>query len=213
MLQGWIFEVKADRLIVGERIKMGIFRPCVHTIPCSTISHSLKDATGIDGIYATGFLVEDENNRFLNRMERVVIAGRDAATNGVRMHITVEFLSNVVANVVVLKTQRVQDPGQIIDNIPTGRFVMGGLRSKGFGDCAISLLRPVNGEDAEPTQGKLNTRIYEDWSHLFGIECKRENFGYLYRPDPMDPYGKPGAYHKALFDGSWVEGPNILIRQ
>lgn len=210
MIEGWLFEIRSERLAIGERVKMGIYRPCVKTIPCSTISHSLQEATGIMGINATGYLAEEKEGKAANALERLTITARDAATNNVRVPITIEFLSNVCAHILVLKSPALRSPDEMMARLPNGRFIMGGLRSKGFGGCTISLLRHVEREDAEIVVGILKTRIYEDWCGTFEIQPLRERYGYLYRPDPSDPYGKSGAYHRSLFEGSIVKAPRIL---
>ncbi len=210
MLEGWIFEIKADRLLIGERIKMGLFRPCVRTIPCSTISGSLREASGLSKIYATGFLVNDPSRPGANHVERTIIAPRDSANDAVRAPVTVEFLSDVVAWVLVLRTGEMATHDRLTDALPKGRFVMGGMRSKGFGDCTISLVREINAEDVEIREGCLRTRVYEDWCGRFDIRPIRERYGYLHRPDPVDPYGRNGAYHRALFERSLVAAPRLL---
>jgi len=53
------FELKTQALAIGERIKGGTFRPCIETIPTSTLKGSFRDHFGLEDVLAIGFLRED----------------------------------------------------------------------------------------------------------------------------------------------------------
>jgi hypothetical protein len=208
MIKGWVFELQAPRLVIGERMKMGIFRPCVQTIPCSTISHSLEDNTGIRSIHAAGFLDSQDGNSKINQLEQLVMTARDVAADNVKVPITVEFLHNVHAKIIILDNPNIPELKNVL--LMMKSFTMGGLKSKGFGSCSLSFLRDLNDEDTKIIEGDLKTRIYEDWCDLFNITAKIERFGYLFRANSEDKYGKSGAYYRSLFEGSKVSAPKIL---
>ncbi len=51
-----------DSIIIGERFKGGVFRPCQTTIPSSTIEGALKHYLGIE-VPAVGYFAKDGKNQ------------------------------------------------------------------------------------------------------------------------------------------------------
>ena len=48
-------EVNTQAIAIGERIKGGTFRPCIETIPTSTLKGSFRDNFGLIDALAIGF--------------------------------------------------------------------------------------------------------------------------------------------------------------
>ena len=52
------FELETQAIAIGERIKGGVFRPCIETIPTSTLKGSFRDYFGLADASAIGFFRE-----------------------------------------------------------------------------------------------------------------------------------------------------------
>ncbi len=106
---------------------------------------------------------------------------------------------------------------------------MGGLKSKGFGRCALKFIKKI--DTFEILEGELNTRLpvikpciagfdsvdvkllqqgepSRFLKEVFGFKkIKTANFGYLFEPDSKTD----GKYVLSLFEGSLVEAPDFLL--
>ena len=203
----WEYEVSAETLLIGERIKKGTFRPVVpmsengyRPLPYSTAVGALREYLGLSfdaPVHATGYITKGTE-------ESLVIAPRDNVTGVAKLPITIQYLSGVKGKLFILVDERTNKLPEEFD------LVMGGMRYKGFGLCRLTRQgRPM---DPESAQGKLLTRIPEKALGNFGIEMKAGHYGpyrwgYLFKPTSETG----GVYVKALFEGSEVKAYKFLL--
>ncbi len=199
-----LFEVKLeiDSIIIGERFKGGVFRPCQDTIPSSTVEGSLRQCFGIE-IYAVGFFEEgtyefDEytysvKDKFLNISKMPIIAAYLKQKEGYR---------KMRARVYIPLGNEI-----LIDRLQDSEFKMGALKSKGFGKSKIVEVKEI---ESEIKQGTLKVKLFKEEASKFGIKEVSPVYGYLFRPDK---FSIGGTYEKALFPGSIVKAPKVLLEE
>jgi len=207
----WEFELTAEALHIGERIKKGTFRPLVpafkrgsreyRPLPYSTAVGSLREYLGLKWdapLHAAGYLTEGEE-------KELTIAPRDNVTGVAKLPITIQYLVRVRGKIFVL----VDDQSRALPE----RFEMpmGGLRYKGLGLCRLNKAsKPIEPEKGE---GFLLTRIPDTALPVFGIDPEQVKGdgpfrrGYLFKPTSMSG----GVYVKSLFEGSRVKGFDFLL--
>ncbi|MEM4408272.1 MAG: hypothetical protein QXI19_05970 [Candidatus Caldarchaeum sp.] len=200
----WEYRLTADILCIGERIKKGIVRPCVKTIPYSTITGALRqEVLGIPSWEKRGHAVG-----CIDRWEEVTIVGgpRDTVTGIAKIPLTVRALSNVLARVYIVYDESTKGlPAEL-------SFSMGALKSKGFGFVYLTRACKVPIEPQEVQAGYLQTRIPDNSNllKLFGIEeVKKPVYGYLFKPTSETD----GVWVRSLFEGSIVKGPSFLVKR
>jgi len=197
------YRLIAEMLCIGERMKKGTFRPCVKTIPFSSIVGALKDEYGFkEGeIFAAGYLEATQDNQ-TNKIEQMTMAPQYVDSGVSRVPLTVEFIINVKAKVYLLGEK------DLIEKRLGEKFsiTMGALKSKGFGRCKLSEMTLV--EDLTIKKGELLTRIPEEHLDKFCIEkLKKPVYGYLFKPTSLTE----GVYVKSLFERSLVKGYNFIV--
>jgi len=186
------YSLKADALILGERIKGGIFRPSSKSLRWSTITMALRKWTGKRDLHAIGVLDSYESNYF-------VYSPTERAAKTSKIPLQVEVLNNVEGNVYIVKNSKLELPYEF-------KIFLGALISKGFGKCDLKFEREI--KNPERKKGTLCTRIPLKYKHLFSIEEVKPIYGYLFEPNPNT---MTGTYIKSLFEGSEVEGPVFLL--
>ena len=192
--------LEIDSVIIGERIKGGVFRPCQTTIPSSTIEGALKHNLGLD-IKAVGYFVENTY-----KIQEFTYSIRDKMLQTAKMPIFADYLApkdkKILADIFVVK-----DNTFSIDLFNGLIFRMGALKSKGFGNCKV-----VNSKDDESqkSQGLLKVKVFEDEAESFNITAISPVYGFLFRPDK---YSIGGNYKRALFPDSLVNAPKILLKK
>ncbi len=204
------YKLTSELLCIGERTKKGTFRPCVKTIPFSTITGALREKFNRADIYAAGKFASE----YLGNIEKFknihVYSPRYIIEDVARLPLKIEFLTDVNAYVYLfLKDGEVeafsqQDKNKSID------IVMGAFKTKGFGYCHLEFLRII--EDAKVVNGRLQTRIPdpEIYQNYFGIgKVKKPIYGYLFEPTN----NVTGKYVKSIFEGSLVEGYDFLVEE
>ncbi len=197
-----IYELTANAIHLGERAKGNLFKPCLRTVPYSAISGALSrrfGEPGQNGIKAVGFLEESVGR---NRVELLTYSPRDRVVEISKIPLQVEFLSDVLSTVVVLANDGAQ---QLPERF---QIVLGGMRSHGFGATELRLRekRPAG----SPRPGLLRLRLPEEEAGSFGIvKVQAAVYGYLFKPKPGT---HSGVYVRALFEGSRVVGPEILLQ-
>lgn len=196
------FELKTKALAIGERIKGGTFRPCIETIPTSTLKGSFRDYFGLKDILAIGFLREGTYQKDI-----FTYAPFDALLGTAKLPISLEYLKPadgteaVEADIYAVKNEAVK---LLVKDTPT-EIYLGALKSKGFGRCELRYIGEI-----EPNlkAGYLKGRLFEDECGTFGIKVIKPCYGYLFYPTSE----VSGMYKRALFEGSIIEGPEILIK-
>jgi hypothetical protein len=188
------YALESEALILGERVKGGIFRPSCKTLRWSTITMALRKLFGSKDIHAVGiFDPEPETTYF-------VYSPAERATGISKVPLHVEVLNNVRGKVYIVKNWSVNYPEEFV-------IFLGALISTGFGKCDLRFEREIN--NAERTKGILNTRIPIKYEDKFLIEEKdKPVYGYLFEPTSETS----GVYIKSLFEGSEVVGPTFLLR-
>jgi len=130
----FVFTFKCERMILGERIKKGTFRPCISDyilkneekivpLPSSTIEMALKHYLGFDKkIIAVGYLTEYKREIFEFSPSDIVIGTA-------KLPLSAEFFSQVGGIFFVKKTEHIQSE-KVLCEVKILR--LGGMKSKGF---------------------------------------------------------------------------------
>lgn len=196
------FELKTQAIAIGERIKGGTFRPCIENIPTSTLKGSFKDHFGLANALAIGFFREDTYQKdiftyapfdtFLGTAKLPISLGYLKPSNGTRA---------IIADIYAVKNGTTES---ISKATPT-EISLGALKSKGFGRCELRYIQEVK---TNLKIGYLKGRLLEEECNTFGItKVIKPCYGYLFYPTSE----VSGVYKRALFEGSIIEGPGILI--
>jgi len=200
-----IYELTAAALHLGERAKGNLFKPCLRTIPLTAITGALRRHFGtVDqeqggvGIKAVGFLDAALNR---NRVEILTYSPRDRVREVSKIPLQVEFLTDVLATVLVVASDAASRLPERFE------LTLGGLRSHGFGRAHLRFLEKQPA--GSPRPGVLRVRLPEEETTTFGIvRVQAPVYGYLFKPTPG---AHPGLYVRSLFEGSQVVGPKLLL--
>lgn len=197
----WEIIVDIDSIIIGERVKGGVFRPCLTTIPSSTIEGAFKHFLGVE-VVAVGIFEEDTYE-----IEEFTYSVTDKYFRVSKLPLFTEYLKPKRGKKIRAKIFVPEDND--ISYLSNGTiFYMGALKTKGFGKTEV---KNINKIESEIAQGILNVRIFEEKIRGFKIErIIAPVYGYLFKPDN---FGIGGVYKKSLFEGSLVVGPKILLRK
>ena len=195
--------LEIDSIIVGERFKGGTFRPCQTTIPSSTIEGALKHHFGVE-VPAVGFFEENTHE-----FDEFTYSVRDKFLNVSRMPITTVYLRpKEKTGKIEAKVYIPYDIGISLKNELIGsEFQIGALKSKGFGKSKIVEVKEI---ESEIKQGILKVKVFEEEAREFGIEPISPVYGYLFKPDK---FSIGGIYKRALFLGSLVKAPEVLLKE
>lgn len=200
------YDLFSSVMCIGERVKKGTFKPCVRTIPFSTVTGSLRDILGISDVIAAGKL--DPNYlRHIDRFRHMhVYSPRYVFEDVAKVPLRIEFLSEVRGKVyVLLNSETIRLHAEKYKEFD---ITMGAFKSKGFGRCHLRFVRAV--ENPRRVTGKLQTRIPENHLADFGItEVTKPIYGYLFEPEGIIS----GKYVRSLFDGSIVNGYEFLCQE
>ena len=191
-------------IAIGERIKKGTFRPCIRTVPFSTISGALRQCYSRQDINAVGFFEGTLDN------VRIDHSANNRATECADLPLTTEALVNPRGKVYVLAKNDEMDLTKALDADRPILLAIGALKSKGLGRCQLRKTREI--ANPEKRMGVLRTRIPEDSAALFGIDnagIKKPIYGYLFRPTSISD----GVYVRSLFEGSIVNGYGFLLKE
>jgi len=195
--------LEIDSVIIGERFKGGTFRPCQTTIPSSTIEGALKRYFGVE-IPAVGFF---EENTY--EFDEFTYSVRDKFLNVSKMPITTVYLKSKSKNgKIKAKVYIPYDRNTgLKDELKNVEFQIGALKSKGFGKSKIVEVKEI---ESEIKQGILKVKMFKEEAGEFGIEPISPVYGYLFKPDK---FSIGGVYKKALFPGSLVKAPKVLLSE
>lgn len=198
------FELKTQAIAIGERVKGGVFRPCVETIPTSTLKGALKTHFGIQETAAIGFFRRETYEKSI-----FTYAPFDTLIRTAKLPISLEYLKPKKGFPAVLADIYIVNDGALeflINSVPTEIFI-GAMKSKGFGKCQIRFIDKVR---SAIKTGYLRGRLLEEECTTFGIsKVISPRYGYLFFPtSPVK-----GIYKRALFERSIIGGPEILIEE
>jgi hypothetical protein len=198
------FELKTQAISIGERVKGGVFHPCIETIPTSTLKGALKTYFGLESVAAIGFFRKESYEKSI-----FTYAPFDKLMQTAKLPLSLEYLKprngfpSILADIYVVEDGTLD---VLTSSVPTEIF-LGALKSKGFGRCQIRLLNEVR---SNIKVGYLKGRLLEEECRAFGIaEVIKPCHGYLFYPTSE----VEGIYKKALFEGSIVKGPEILLEE
>lgn len=196
------FELKTQALAIGERIKGGTFRPCIETIPTSTLKGSFRDHFGLANVLSIGFFREETYVK-----DTFTYAPFDTFLGTAKLPISLQYLKPangekaVQVDIYVVKNEASE---RLVNSTPA-EISLGALKSKGFGRCE---LRYVGEVESDLKIGYLKGRLLEDECDAFEItRVIKPCFGYLFYPTSE----LSGKYKRALFERSIIEGPDILL--
>ncbi|AZR74025.1 hypothetical protein BBF96_11845 [Anoxybacter fermentans] len=200
----WQILLEIDSIIIGERFKGGVFRPCQETIPSSTIEGALRHCFGLENIPAVGLF-----KKGTYQIKEYTYSVRDRFLNTSRLLLITNYLAPAepegkIQAEVYIPYNKDKD---LKDKLLNAEFEMGALKSKGFGRCKV---KDVKCGDFEIKQGILNVKIFLDEAKDFNIEDISPLYGYLFKPDSSLIHG---AYKKSLFPGSLVEAPEVFLKE
>lgn len=188
----------ADAVYLGERPKGEIFKPCIKTIPFSQITWALNYRFSREDFKAIGFLVEKPG---ANLDSYLTYSPRERVAGFSKVPLQVHFLSKVVAKIFILNNIASKDLEKEFN------IIMGGMRSRGFGNCSLTYNRDLS--SWKNIKGKLRTRLPISELPFFKIvQTIMPIYGYLWQPEPKT---MTGCYIKSLFEGSIIEGPEFFI--
>jgi len=190
-------------IIIGERIKGGVYRPCQGTIPSSAIEGAIKHYFGIE-IPAVGMF---EKNSY--KFDECVYSVRDRVFETSKLPIFTEYLKpknrDKIEAKIYIPLKKAEEKGLNKEILEGSEFQMGALKSKGFGRTKIVKVEEI---ESEIKQGFLNVKLFEDEAEDFGIEIISPIYGYLFKPKDL----VSGVYKRALFPRSLVKAPDVLIK-
>jgi len=208
----------ADCLYLGERIKKGTFKPAISPrgkrykqgnilpdtlpVPYSTITGALRALFGeLTDIHAIGKMTK-------YNVEYMSIAPFDSALIAAKLPITVEYMTDITGEIYVKQTNNLPSL-QILNS----GFVMGGMKSKGFGSCKVIFIDKDYQPKIIEQERKFLSRIYYDDEIMkhFGISSAnitKAYWGYLFRKTSEFN----GYYQKSLFEQSIIiNGYDFLV--
>lgn len=192
------YQVTAELLCIGDRMRGSIFRPCLDVLPATTLEGALRDKFPRPDrcVFAIGRIVE------ANR-EAIIYSPRDRVAGASKVPIQTEYLANVRAEVFIrLNDWTLKFPEQF-------SMRMGAMRAQGCGwtewhaaDDGI--------EAGKPVWGTLYSRLPDvpKWREAFGIRnVESPVVGYL----PIPERGARTYYQRALLEGSRVLGDAVVV--
>lgn len=183
--------LRAESLVIGERIKKRTFRPCLETLPSSVISGAWAEYFPGATITGVGFLNQESYEKTY-----FVHSPREHFTDSSWLPITVEYLTPRPGWVYIegdIYCPVVDSSAVLISHLPL-ETRLGGLRYKGFGRCHISsegilsFNPPQDGSDRllSVRRGYFRGRVRENELNLFDVKIISPRYGYLFEPDPSN---------------------------
>ena len=192
-----------ESIIIGERFKGGVFRPCQDTIPSSTIEGAMKHYFDVE-IPAVGFFIEGTYE-----YDEFTYSVTDKFLNTAKMPIITSYLrpkdrnKNIEAEVYFPYSKDVE----LKDKLVGTRIQLGALKSKGFGRTRIVNVEEI---ESEIRQGILKVKLFENEAEEFKVNIISPLYGYLFKTDRFSIGGK---YERALFPGSLIKGPEVFLKE
>lgn len=193
-------DLEIDSIIIGERIKGGIYRPCLETIPSSTVQGAFKYALGID-VRGVGFF---EAGTY--EIRDFTYSVKDKYLGVAKVPFTSSCLYPSGKEKIKAKIYLKENSSINKYKLQNLVFTLGALKSKGFGKTRVTKVEEV---EVEIKQGVLNVRVIEDDASALGITAISPVYGYLfYSENPIS-----GVYKRAFFEESLVKAPEVMLKE
>lgn len=193
-------DLDIDSIIIGERVKGGVYRPCLETIPSSTVRGVFRYHLGLD-LKGVGFF---DSKTY--EVKDFTYSVKDKFFEVAKMPIITSCLYPVGKEKIKAVIYLVNDCSLDKNIFQNLTLTIGALKSKGFGKSKV-----VNVEEAEVEikQGLLKGRVLESDSSLLGITIIAPVYGYLFYPQNF----VSGVYKRAIFEGSLVKAPSVFLKE
>ncbi|MGQ9847347.1 MAG: hypothetical protein ACUVQP_07590 [Bacteroidales bacterium] len=192
--------LEIDSIIIGERVKGGIYRPCLKTIPSSTVKGAFKYHLGLD-LIGVGFFDDDTYE-----IRDFTYSVTDKLLESAKMPFTASCLYPSGREKIKAVIYLVKDNSINIDIFRNLILTIGALKSKGFGKSKVV---NVEEKEIEIKQGILKVRVLESEVSSFKITVISPYYGYLFCPQN----DISGVYKRALFEGSLVKAPEVFLKE
>ncbi|MBS4060362.1 MAG: hypothetical protein KG029_08190 [Bacteroidetes bacterium] len=193
-------DLDIDSIIIGERVKGGIYRPCLETIPSSTVQGAFKYALGID-VRGVGFF---EAGTY--EIRDFTYSVKDKFFEIAKMPFTSSCLYPSGRENIKAVIYLIQNGSTDKNNFQNLTLTIGALKSKGFGKARVVNVEEI---ESEIKQGLLNARVLASEASLFGITVLSPIYGYLFYVE--NPFS--GIYKRALFEESLVTAPEVFLKE
>lgn len=178
--------LRGKSIHIGDRIKKGLFKPCVDFLRATTITFALRRLYNDRSIYAIGLKIKGRKKILTrNIIDRFTNAGK---LTGDRGPIHIEYIEDPECEVYINKYLG----KELIVSV-------GGFRTIGFGDCKLSFQEEVIPEIKKII---LDSAFPFEWKKIFGFknEVGIVRIGYLFVPFEDDWLN--GEYKKSYFPQS-----------
>jgi hypothetical protein len=96
------YELSSDILSICERTKKGTFKPCIQTIPYSTITGSLRNRFNISDMHAVGVFHKSHLDRIAEFKGFHIYSPRSVFEDVAKVPLRIESLTSVRASVYIL---------------------------------------------------------------------------------------------------------------
>lgn len=187
-------------IIIGERVKGGIYRPCLETIPSSTVRGAFKYSLGID-VCGAGFF---EPGTY--EIRDFTYSVRDKCLETSKIPLTTSYLCAKKNNKIRVIIYIAKDNSLTVDKFHNLSLTIGALKSKGFGKSKVIKVEEI---ESEIKQGFLKIRVLEDDAPKLGITVLSPVYSYLFYSSNLIS----GVYKRALFEDSLVRAPEVFLRE
>lgn len=194
------YGLTADMLCIGERMRASSYRRCLEVFPCTTLEGAFKARFPHPDriVYAAAKFIRKP------KKELLVYSPRDRVMNSSKVPLQIEYLTNVNAEVYVLKNDWTrQFPREF-------EMQIGAMRPQGFGRCQLRFIQEVEG--SSPRLGVLAVRMQlnEGIKDAFAVrQVIEKRLGYLFVPE----HGNKGHYELALFEDSRVAADPVVLTE
>lgn len=192
--------LEIDSIIIGERVKGGIYRPCLETIPSSTVKGAFKHSMGLD-VKGVGFFEQGTYE-----VREFTYSVKDKFLEVAKMPFTSSYLHPTKHTKIKGEIYIVKDNAIDINIFQNLTLTLGALKSKGFGRSTVVNIEEI---ESEIKQGFLKVKVFEDEASIFGINVLSPVYGYLFYSENSIS----GMYKKALFEGSLVKAPEVFLKE
>jgi len=195
------FRLQAESLAVCERIKKANYRPCLESLPSSTVAGVLRENLGVQNAVGIGFLEPGTYRR-----ASLVYSPRERFGGSTKFPISMEYLEpadsgGIRGQVFVMLTPDTER----LTSLKRTPVLVGALRYKGLGRATLTFSTTLQ---PKLRTGVLRARLREDEKEYFGIQRVLKRVpGYLFRPTSRFA----GFWTPALFEGSIVTGYEFLL--